>query len=176
MKKQMLVLLVGLLALMLAACGSPSSAQPAASSSSGKKFDPRQWVGTYKGTWTNQVTNATGPATVTLSVDEAKKEATVVVDMDGPYLGLVEAPPQTFVAKYDDTMAKLVGKNVLFGDYSITIDPDGKIVGTFKNLAGGVVPEMSYTGQLGNGKLDSDYTVKFADGKTATSILRTTKQ
>ena len=176
MIKRMLSLVSMLIAVvMLVACASAPAAQPVASAS-GKKFDPKPWAGTYKGTWTNQTTGSTGPVTASVTLDEAKKEATITIDLDGPYLGLADPPPATFTAKYDDVSARVEGNNVLFGEFKVTVEADGKFVGTFKKIAGGTIPEMTYMGQLGDNRLDSDYTVKFADGKTATAILRTTKQ
>jgi hypothetical protein len=166
-----------MLVALLAACAGPTVAQPtpaAPAAPAGKKFDVKAFIGTYKGTWTNQATNATGPASIVINADETKKQATLTIDFDGPYLGLADPPAQTLTASYDDTMAKVTGNNPLFGDVNVTIDPDGNIIGVMKNLAGGIIPEMTYTGKVGGGKLDADYAVKFADGKTVNSILRLT--
>jgi hypothetical protein len=58
----------------------------------------------------------------------------------------------------------------------ITVDADGNINGTFSNLAGGAIPFMSYTGKIGNSRLDADYNVTFSDGTTASAIIRTAKK
>lgn len=177
MKKQTLVLVVALFTvLVLAACASAPAAQPASSAPIGKKFDVNAFVGTYKGTWTNQTANTSGPVTIVIVADDAKKQATLTLDFDGPYLGLGDPPAQTLSGKYDDSGAKVIGSNPLFGDVNVTIDPEGNIIGLMKNLAAGVIPEMNYTGKVGGGKLDADYSVKFADGKTVTATLRMTKQ
>ena len=167
-----LVPLVLVVLTLLAACQSAPTATPAAEG----PFDVNKFTGTYKGTWTNNTTGANGDATIVIVADPAAQTVELTIDFDGPYLGLVDPPAQTMAAKYDSQQALVEGSNPLFGDYKVTIDPDGNIIGLMKNLAGGLVPEMSYTGVVGGGRLDADYTVTLKDGKVVNSILRLTKQ
>jgi hypothetical protein len=147
----------------------PAAAPPA-------KFDVRRFVGTYKGTWTNNTAGTAGPATIQIAADEKNQTAALTIDFDGPYLGLIDPPAQTLVAKYDDSMARIEGNNPLFGEYSVTLDAEGNLIGLMKNLAGGVIPEMTYTGKVDDRRLDADYSVKLADGRVVNSILRLSKQ
>lgn len=59
---------------------------------------------------------------------------------------------------------------------ALTIDAEGNIVGLMEQLAGGAIPQMSYTGTITAQRLDADYAVSFADSRTADSLLRLTKQ
>jgi len=167
------LLFVLVLTLNLTACG----AKPAPAASQGEgSFDVNKFVGTYEGTWTNTSTGASGPAKIIIVDDPEKHVATLTIDFDGNYLGIENPPAQTMPAPYDDTQAHVQGNNPLFGDYDVTIAADGNIIGVMKNLAGGMIPEMTYTGKIGDGRLDADYKVTFADGKVSESILRLTKK
>jgi len=139
-------------------------------------FDVSLYVGTYEGTWTNNTTGATGAARIDIAVNESNKTATMTLDFDGKYLGLDDPPPTTLTGTYDSTGAKVKGKNDLFGEYDITIDINGNIVGLVKQPANGTIPEITYTGIITKDKLDADYVVKLADGQTVSSILRMQKQ
>jgi hypothetical protein len=134
------------------------------------------YVGTYAGTWTNGATGATGPVTIEIATDEASQTATLTLDFGGNYLGLADPPPATLTGTYDSSGAVVKGSSPLFGDYDVTIDPDGNIVGVMRNLAAGAIPEMTYTGTLTPDRLDADYVVQLADGTTVNSTLRMEKQ
>jgi hypothetical protein len=138
-------------------------------------FSAPQYAGTYEGTWTNSATGASGPARIIIETNEATGSANLTIDFDGNYLGLDNPPPMTLTGTYDAAGAKVKGNSPLFGDYDVTIDPQGKIVGVMKQLAMGAIPEMTYTGTLTADRLDADYVVKFADGRTVNSILRMQK-
>lgn len=163
------------LILLVAGCSSPATPAPTGAASTGPKFIAALYAGTYKGTWTNTATGATGPATIDIKLDAASHAANLTIDFDGNYLGLADPPAASLSGTYDDAGARVKGSSILFGDYDVTISPDGKIVGVMKKLAGGIIPEMTYTGLLTGDSLDADYVVTFADGKTANSILRMKK-
>jgi hypothetical protein len=140
-----------------------------------KKFEASQYAGTYSGSWTNPA-GGTGSAVVAITIDEKAHTANLTLDFGGNYLGLGDPPPATIQGVFDDKQATVKGKNELLGDYDVTIDADGKITGVFQNMAGGLVPKMTYTGTLTKSKLEADYLVTFKDGSTATSELRTAKK
>ncbi|MFZ5819771.1 MAG: hypothetical protein ACOYYJ_07705 [Chloroflexota bacterium] len=173
MKKNLFLSLITL-ALALAACAPQAAPSPEAAAAG--KFDVNKIVGVYEGAWTNQSTGATGPAVITIVADEPTKTATLTLDFGGNYLGLNDPPPATITTKYDDSGAHLSGTNVLFGAMDVTIDANGNIVGTFENLAGGMIPGMTYTGKIGDGRLDAEYIVTLSDGKTTTAVLETVKK
>jgi hypothetical protein len=160
------LLLVTCALLLLAGCGDEAAS---------KKFDVSLYVGTYVGTWTNSATGATGAARIEIAADTAARTASLTIDFDGNYLGLDNPPAMALSGVYDDDKATVKGQSELFGAYDVTIDADGKIVGVMKGLAGGLIPEMTYTGALTRDRLDADYTVKFADGRVVNSILRMEK-
>jgi hypothetical protein len=165
-------LLIGIISLFLVACGDNTQTN---NEPQGKVFNISQYVGTYAGTWTNNTTGATGAAKLIITADSKTNVATLTLDFDGKYLGIDNPPATTLTGTYDSKGALVKGKSDLFGDYDVTIDVDGKIVGIMKNIAGGAIPEMTYTGVITDTKLDADYVVSFADGNTANSILRMQK-
>lgn len=172
MYKKKLFILLFVFLIGLSACG----IKPTPEISSLEKFDVTKFTGTYEGTWTNETTGASGPAAISVEADEAAKTATLTLDFGGNYLGLNDPPPATISTKYDDNGAHLTGENALFGKMDVMLDADGNITGTFENLAGGLIPAMSYTGKIGNGRLDADYTVTLSDGSTTTAKLETVKK
>jgi hypothetical protein len=161
------------LTLALSACGSAPTPTPAVSSGG---FDVKPFLGVYEGTWTNQTTGATGPAVITITADEGKKTVTLTLDFGGNYLGLNDPPAFPLTANYDDNGAAVKGSSPILGDMDITIDKDGNIIGNLKNLVGGTIPSMTYTGKIGDGRLVTEYTVTLADGTTTTSVLDTTRK
>jgi len=161
------IILLTVVLATLAGCG--VGAAPA-------RFDVLQYVGVYTGTWTNPTTGATGPARIEITANQAARTADLTLDFDGKYLGLDDPPPVALSGIYDESRAIVKGQSELFGEYDVTISADGQIVGLMKNLAGGAVLEMTYTGTLTRDALDADYLVKFADGRTGSSILRMKKQ
>ncbi len=157
------------LSFILTACGSAPA--PAGQPSTGG-FDPDKFVGTYVGEWKNETTGASGSSVITVTADKAAKTATVTLDFGGNYLGLGDPPAVTVSANYTDEGAIVQGNNVLLGDMDVRVDPEGNITGTFKNIAGGTIPYMTYTGKIGNGRLDTDYEVTLKDGTTTRATVR----
>jgi hypothetical protein len=172
-EKMKKVLSVILMVLALQACsGAPT---PTTAPSTGG-FDVNQYVGVYEGTWTNKTTGASGPTVVTIVANESDKTVSITLDFGGNYLGLNDPPAFTLTTKYDDNGASVKGDNKILGQMDITIDKNGNIVAILKNLVGGTIPSMTYTGKIGDGRLDTDYTVTLADGTTTFSELRTVRK
>lgn len=168
-----LTLVLSVLLFTAAACApQPAPAAPPASG----KFDVTKFVGVYEGTWTNKTTGASGPAVITIAADEAARTVTLTLDFGGNYLGLNDPPAFTLLANYDDNGAAVRGDSEILGQMDITIDRDGNIIGNLKNLVGGLIPSMTYTGKIGGGRLDTDYTVTLADGTQTVSELRTVRK
>ena len=167
-----LIVTLSILIIVLAACAPKST--PAPSTGSGT-FDVNKFTGAYSGTWTNEKTSASGDVTITIVADEATRTATITLDFGGNFLGLGDPPAASVTATYDDHAAYVQGNNVFLGEMDITIDADGNINGLVKNLGGGAIPSVTYTGKIGDGRMDADYLVTFKDGSTATALLRTSK-
>ena len=167
----MLPLLI--LSFILTACG--SSPAPTQVPSSGG-FDIKPFLGVYEGTWTNKTTGASGPAVITVEANEAEKTVTLTLDFGGNYLGLNDPPPFPLTAKYDDNGAAVRGESDILGKMDITIDTQGNIIGNLTDLVGGTIPSMTYTGKIGDGRLDTDYTVTLSDGTVTVSELRTVRK
>ncbi len=165
MKVRNLVLFVPVLALLASACGDDED----------DSFDASLYAGTYAGTWTNTGNGTTGPATIAITVDEKAKTASLTLDFGGNYLGLGDPPAVTIAGVFDDERATVKGSDDLFGNYNVTIEKDGKITGLMENMAGGLIPKLSYTGTLTKSTLDADYQVTFNDNSTANSVLKMTK-
>jgi hypothetical protein len=171
-RKASLLLLAVAFVLVLAACGSAPTPTPASSGG----FDVKPFLGVYEGTWTNKTTGASGPAVITVEANEAEKTVTLTLDFGGNYLGLNDPPPFPLTAKYDDNGAAVRGESEILGKMDITIDTQGNIIGNLSDLVGGKIPSMTYTGRIGEGHLDTDYTVTLADGTTTVSELRTVRK
>lgn len=167
MIKRLVLPLVIVVSLILTACG---GAAPTPTPSA-TPLDVLKFAGHYEGSWTNSKTGATGPATFDFVVDEANKKISLTLDMGGNYLGLGDPPPATIYATYDDYFARITGNDPHFGEMNVIIDGDGNIDGEFKNVAGGMVPLLKYTGVVGNGHINTTYVVTFPDGTTADAIL-----
>ncbi|RJP52719.1 MAG: hypothetical protein C4583_06155 [Anaerolineaceae bacterium] len=165
-------MIVLVLMVALTACAPKSTPAPVA----GEKFDVNDFVGTYEGTWDNESTGASGPVVISIEADESTHNVTLTLDFGGKYLGLADPPAVTLSATYNDNGATVVGNSVLFGDMDVRIDANGNIIGNFKNLAGGTIPAMMYTGKIGDGRLDADYVITLPDGTTATALLRTQRK
>lgn len=170
-KKMFLFLLGAICIIALTACGRTSTPPPAANG-----FDVKPFLGVYEGTWTNKTTGKSGPAVITVTANEAEKTVALTLDFGGNYLGLNDPPAFTLTAKYDDNGAAVRGESAVLGKMDITIDTQGNIIGNLKDLVGGKIPSMTYTGKIGDGRLDTDYTVTLADGTTTISELRTVRK
>lgn len=161
-----LVLIVILLA--LSACGAQATPTPPANAT---PLDVNKFAGHYEGSWTNSKTGATGPAIFDFVVDEANKKISLTLDMGGNYLGLGDPPAATIYADYDEYFARITGNDLHFGEMDVTIDGNGNINGVFKNVAGGMVPLLTYNGIVGDGKINTTYVITFPDGTTADAVL-----
>lgn len=169
-----LIFVTAVLLFALNACAPKAPSAPQSSTSG--KFDVAKFTGTYEGTWTNEKTGANGPVTISITAEGETGLATVTLDFGGNFLGLGDPPAASVQATYDDNGAYVKGNNVFLGDMDITIDPEGNINGLVSNLGGGAIPSVTYTGKIGDGRLDADYLVTFMDGSTATALLRMKKQ
>ncbi len=167
MFKRITIPLVIIFSLVLSACGSAEPTPPA----NATPLDVFKFAGHYDGSWTNSKTGATGPATFDFVVDEANKTVALTLDMGGNYLGLGDPPPATIYATYDEYFARITGNDPHFGEMNVLIDGDGNITGEFKNVAGGMVPLLTYTGVVGDGKINTTYVITFPDGTTADAVL-----
>jgi hypothetical protein len=173
MDRRIPVCLFAAVLVLLMAC--QSTATPAPDPAPGG-FDVNQYVGVYEGTWTNTTTGATGPAVITVVANETNRTVSLTLDFGGNYLGLSDPPAFTLAANYDDNGAVVRGNSEILGDMDITIDKDGNIVGKLTDLVGGTIPSMTYTGKIGDARLDTDYTVTLADGTKTISELRTVRK
>ena len=169
MFRRLTLLFVFAIMLLISACQSKPT--PASLPANATKLDVNKFAGHYEGTWTNSKTGASDPATFDFVIDEAARKVSLTLDMGGNYLGLGDPAPATIYATYDEYLARIQGRDVHFGDMDFTIDGDGNINGTFKNVAGGMVPLLTYTGKVGNGHIDTTYVVTLPNGSTTDAIL-----
>lgn len=159
-----------------AACGGDDGASSSATSGIvAPAFDADRFSGVYKGTWENLGNGEKGPAMIEIQTDKATGKAKLVLDFDGNYLGLGDPPRHEMDATFTDKGALGEGHHPLFGDYHVTVDPNGEMRGDFLNVAGGLIKKLSYTGKLDGTHLDADYTVERGDGKVAKAIAKLTK-
>ncbi len=165
MKVRNLVLFVPVLALLASACGDDED----------DSFDASLYAGTYAGTWTNTGNGTTGPATIASTAAVEAKSASRAPVFGGTSGGRGAPPAVTIAGVFDDERATVKGSDDLFGNYNVTIEKDGKITGLMENMAGGLIPKLSYTGTLTKSTLDADYQVTFNDNSTANSVLKMTK-
>ncbi|MBK8913709.1 MAG: hypothetical protein IPM64_03745 [Phycisphaerales bacterium] len=142
----------------------------------GGGFDADLFRGSYVGTWSSQTTGEGGPARIDIRIDLAKQTATLTLDFDGQYLGIDNPPAHEMNASFDLTGAKARGTDALFGDYNVVIAADGTMVGVFRNLDGGNVPLLTYTGKLTGNRISTEYDVVFADGRVVKATAELIKQ
>lgn len=169
-----LIISFSILLLVLTSCAKKPATEQSPAKPGG--FDVTKFIGTYEGTWTNKTTGASGPAVITIVANEENKTVSLTLDFGGNYLGINDPPAFTLTASYDENGAEVRGKSEILGQMDITIDKDGNIIGNLKDLVGGTIPSMTYTGKIGDGQLNTDYTVTLSDGTTTTSELRTIKK
>jgi hypothetical protein len=141
----------------------------------GSGFDVELYVGSYVGTWESD-SGESGAARIDITVNLTARVATLTLDFDGNYLGQGDPDPHTVSGTFDENGAHLRGQDTLFGNYEVLVAVDGTMVGVFRDVAGGEVPLLTYTGTLTANSLVADYDVVLADGTRSTARTELTKQ
>ncbi len=155
------------------AMGCPVIAPPSGSPAA---FDAAKFAGVYSGTWENMVIGESGNARIEIMVDEDARIATLIIDFDGNYLGQTDPPAHEVSGGYDDNGAHMQGQDDLFGTYDVVVAADGAMVGVFRNVAGGQVPLLTYTGTLTEDAIIADYEVVLPDGMVLSASTTLAKE
>jgi len=139
-------------------------------------FDAAKFAGVYSGTWENDAIGESGDARIEITVNEASRTATLLIDFDGNYLGQTDPPAHEVSGGYDGNGAHMQGQDDLFGIYDVVFAADGAMVGVFRDVAGGQVPLLTYTGTLTEAAIIADYEVVLPDGTVLSASTTLTKE
>lgn len=176
MRRVLGVAVLAAIALAAGGCGDDDDADSGATTAA-LAFDIGQYTGVYEGTWVPEGGGEGGAASIAIEAEPAESGvATLTIDFDGNYLGLGDPPAHVMEVPFDQTGAKGTGDNALFGDYDVTIDLDGTMVGRFTDVAAGVIPLLTYTGVLTGDTIDADYAVTRNDGSVTKARVELVKE
>jgi hypothetical protein len=131
------------LALALAACG-------------GGTVKATDTAGDWTGTWNNTTYGSTGSGTLKVTVDEATKNVTYILDLNGSVFGASDPPAETFSGSYASGAYKMSGNSATLGQTTINVAADGTLTGTAKPARG----DVTLDGTVSASKIEINYTIK----------------
>lgn len=136
----------------------------------------KAYEGSWTGEWRNTTFGSTGPITVQITVNE-DMTATYTVDLGGMVFGMIDPPETTYVGTFgpDGFFFEAAG-DPIFGDITITINPDGEIsaVGDLVPVEG--IARLESEGTVNPEGIDVTYTVFFAGGGSAVGEVTLKKE
>lgn len=121
------------------------------------------YAGGWSGTWSNTTFSSTGSASLSVVIDDAKKEATFGLDLNGNVFGGNDPPLISLKGTYTATSLTVSATgDALFGDLTLTFDADGTVNGTATppGLPGG----LTFTGTATPKKMDISYGIDDGQG------------
>ena len=182
------------LAVVIAACGSSSTAAPsAATSAPAAATTPAPTVapttarpstpaptlattfdeGRYAGTWTNTTFGSTGSAAIDVKFDRVAFTAALTLTLGGNVFGAPAPAPETFTFPITPTGVSTTVKSKTFGDFTVTLNA-GKA--TFKgDNVSARVKTFEGTGTYAAGVITINYTVTLSDGSKAQGVVNLKK-
>ena len=131
--------------------------------------------GTWTGQWKNQTFGSTGSAKADVTVDEAAKTVTIVLDLGGSVFGERDPDPVTFTGSLDGR-SSFQGNNSLTGAYQAELS-EAAMTMTFSapDVPGDRVQSLSGSAKIEGNTLTAEITITFPDGSNAKSTLEMTK-
>jgi hypothetical protein len=133
---------------------------------------PADFAGNYVGQWVNNTFGSTGPARMTITVDEAARTIRLVLDLDGNVFGGADPPPQTIDGTFVPGGNAIFASNTpVFGTVNMIVTPAGVLTGTFTNLPNPGITRVELTGTVTPQTIVIDYTVIFVAGPPATGRI-----
>lgn len=122
-----------------------------------------QHAGEREGTWTNATFATKGSITSSLVVNK-DGTAALTVDLGGLVFGLVDPDPKTFQGTYDASgILVFSGNDDLFGDFTITVSPDGRFVMVAPDVIAPGIDRVEANGDLQT----AHYIIHFTGGSRA---------
>jgi hypothetical protein len=134
--------------------------------------DPQaDWAGSFTGTWTNTTFSSTGGVSLTNAVDVPSNTATVTIDLGGGVFGGSDPAPETFTAPMTPNGFQVTTTSTLFGDWTLTITPDGALSIRAPNVPSAFIATFSMDGTFTPGSgYSGTYEVGFPTGTPAVGI------
>ncbi|MCB9665968.1 MAG: hypothetical protein H6732_17815 [Alphaproteobacteria bacterium] len=136
---------------------------------------PTAYAGGWSGTWMNTTFSSTGDATLSIGIDQDKKEATFGLDLNGNVFNGGDPPLISLTGPYTSTeLTVSVTGDSLFGDFSLTFASDGTVNGM---ASPPLLPgDMTFTGTATPTAIDLTYEMDDgAGGVFASGTMNFTK-
>ncbi len=137
--------------------------------------NPAAFVGSWVGTWSNTTFGSVGAAAWTITIDESTGMVTLTTDLDGTVFGATDPLPERYVAQLGPSGVTFTAMSATFGDFTLTINPDGTMTGTGLNVPAAGIDEFTFTGTITPTQINLNYTVSFTGGGTAVGLLQVNK-
>ncbi len=164
-----------LLGALLAGCGGGGGGGTTGGGGGGGTFDASAFVGTFRGTWTNNTAGSMGPMSIVFSNTGGNNQ--MVVDLDGPVFGEMTDPPaDTLPGTVSGTAATFTVNSTYFGPISFTVQQDGSVTGTASNVPNPGIDSVTFTGTVSATAINLTYVVNFTGGGTADGVMNLPKE
>jgi hypothetical protein len=135
----------------------------------------QQYDGYYEGTWTNQTTNQSGPATLEVRIDPAASTLRTKASFDGDLFGSGSKTVKQIDSTINigDPTAPVTVQTETFGTVTARLDPSLALILDAADVPGAKVKAFSLTGRLNSARngFDATYTVTFEDGTTSQGVM-----
>lgn len=127
--------------------------------------------GSYEGLWQNTTFGSSGPASILIEFDDPN--FAVTIDLDGFVFGFADPDPFVVTGTIDPNgQAAGVLVDPFFGSIELDVDEFDMLTVNLPDIVGTAsINSASLSGPVGDGVIDLDYTVVFADGSEALGTL-----
>jgi hypothetical protein len=131
---------------------------------------PRQFQGSYTGTWNNTTFATNGTIALSMGLVESTRSMLVRITITGNIFGGSPPPPFLFYSAYDLSAKNTVnasGSDPLLGNYTFTVDNNLKFTFTSTGIANPNVSGFTATGDFHSDRIRGTYTVNLKPSGTA---------
>ncbi len=130
----------------------------------------RAFAGTYTGEWRNLTFGSTGSIETEVILDENARTLTLTTDLGGSVFGGNDPDPETFIIDLT-AGTELRQTSPLFGDVTVKIDSDGRVVVVGEDTPAPGIARIELTGRVDPVEMGLEYVIDFEDGGTAEGIV-----
>jgi hypothetical protein len=138
----------------------------------------QQYDGYYEGTWTNQASGATGPATLEVRIDPVANTLTSKASFDGDFFGGGAKALRAIESSITigDPNAPVAVETEAFGPVTARIDASLALILDAPNVPDSKVKAFTLTGRLNDTRngFAATYTVTYENGTTAQGVVNVT--
>jgi hypothetical protein len=120
-------------------------------------------VGTWTGTWTNDTFGSTGPASMTLSVDEEAQTLDATLDIGGNVFGGADPDAETFSIPL--LPGTYEGSSPVFGSYAVTLNADATLEVVATEMPAIPAGTFTVSASVVGDNFSGTYEVDFGDGR-----------